>query len=237
MSVRRYEFLAGQHGYKVDRETCESIPGSETKPENVTAIDERDVQPLLDAARIAVADDRSKSPPAWVLNQLENALKAFSTQPEEEQGERTENPPKVPALVVVMALRLGLGRAGGSGVGFHSPWSETRLPQVGIALSKEAAMTLRASQLETLRAVDSLEIATAGLVADRLGVSSGAVRTRLATSPALVIWSARRRPARLQTSSASPSKDTRLSLREAGSEPVKRPARRIRGATSGSDRD
>lgn len=80
MSVRRYKVHAGQHGYKLDRETCAPIPGSHTQPELVTAIDERDVQALIDAVRETLCTDA----PCPACSVLRAALEPF--QSEEEQG-------------------------------------------------------------------------------------------------------------------------------------------------------
>jgi hypothetical protein len=61
MAARKYEFMVGQHGYRVDLRTLESIPGSDTKPELVTAIDARDVEPLVTTLR-EIAEDFPDSP-------------------------------------------------------------------------------------------------------------------------------------------------------------------------------
>jgi hypothetical protein len=60
MAARKYEFMVGQHGYWVDLRTLESIPGSDTKPELVTAIDARDVDPLVEGARQLVLEAREE---------------------------------------------------------------------------------------------------------------------------------------------------------------------------------
>jgi hypothetical protein len=48
--------------------------------ETVTAYDSRDVDPLLEAARLLISDDFSKSPPRWVREQLSRALAPFDSE-------------------------------------------------------------------------------------------------------------------------------------------------------------